>query len=50
MLEREGFDTGIDVDALVGVAHWPEEQLRRPLPGALSRPGCHTFTDTQGVP
>ena len=32
--------TGVDVDAVVAVAHWLEEQLGRPLPGALSRPGC----------
>jgi len=25
---------------VVRVAHWLEEQLERPLPGALSRPGC----------
>jgi hydroxymethylglutaryl-CoA lyase/(R)-citramalyl-CoA lyase len=40
VLEREGVPTGVDVDAVVRVAHWLEEQLERPLPGALSRPGC----------
>ena len=40
VLEREGIPTGVDVDAVVDVAHWLEEQLERPLPGALSRPGC----------
>ena len=40
VLEREGVSTGVDVDAVVRVAHWLEEQLGRPLPGALSRPGC----------
>ena len=40
VLEREGVSTGVDVDAVVRVAHWLEEQLERPLPGALSRPGC----------
>jgi len=40
VLEREGIATGVDVDAVVAVAHWLEEQLERPLPGALSRPGC----------
>ena len=40
VLEREGVDTGIDVEAVVAIAHWLEEQLERPLPGALSRPGC----------
>ena len=40
VLEREGITTGVDVDAVVGVAHWLEAQLDRSLPGALSRPGC----------
>ena len=40
VLEREGVETGIDVEAVVVIAHWLEEQLERPLPGALSRPGC----------
>ena len=40
VLEREGVETGIDVAAVVAIAHWLEEQLERPLPGALSRPGC----------
>jgi len=40
VLEREGIETGIDVEAVVAIAHWLEEQLERPLPGALSRPGC----------
>ena len=40
VLEREGVETGIDVEAVVAIAHWLEERLERPLPGALSRPGC----------
>jgi hydroxymethylglutaryl-CoA lyase len=40
VLEREGVETGIEVEAVVAIAHWLEEQLERPLPGALSRPGC----------
>ena len=40
VLEREGIATGVDVEAVVATAHWLEEQLERPLPGALSRPGC----------
>ena len=40
VLEREGVETGIDVEAVVAIAHWLEEQLERRLPGALSRPGC----------
>jgi hypothetical protein len=38
VLEREGSPTGVDVDAVVEVAHWLEEQLERSAPGALSRP------------
>jgi len=40
VLEREGVPTGVDLEALVAVAHWLEERLGRSLPGALSRPGC----------
>jgi isopropylmalate/homocitrate/citramalate synthase len=40
VLEREGVDTGIDVEAVVETAHWLEAQLGKPLNGALSRPGC----------
>ena len=40
VLEREGMATGIDVDAVVEIAHWLEDRLERSLPGALSRPGC----------
>jgi len=37
MPRMDGFDV---VEAVVAIAHWLEEQLERPLPGALSRPGC----------
>ena len=40
VLEREGVETGVDVEAVVAVAHWLEQRLGRTLPGALSRPGC----------
>ncbi len=40
ILEREGISTGVNFDAVVETARWLEEQLERPLPGALSRPGC----------
>ena len=40
VFEREGIETGVDIDAVVTTAHWLEEQLDRPLSGALSRPGC----------
>jgi isopropylmalate/homocitrate/citramalate synthase len=44
VLDREGIPTGVDVDAVIEVAHWLETRLDRPLPGALSRPGCTTRT------
>jgi hydroxymethylglutaryl-CoA lyase/(R)-citramalyl-CoA lyase len=39
MLEREGFDTGIDLDALIRVAEWLEGVLGHPLPGRVYRAG-----------
>jgi len=39
VLTRMGVATGIDLDALVGVVPWIEEQLGRELPGAVSKAG-----------
>jgi (R)-citramalyl-CoA lyase len=39
MLEHEGVDTGIDLDALVEVSRWLEELLGRQLEGQLYRAG-----------
>ena len=39
MLERAGFETGYDLDALIGTARWIGEQIGRPAPSALSRAG-----------
>jgi isopropylmalate/homocitrate/citramalate synthase len=39
LLEREGVETGIDLDALVGVAQWLEEVLGRTLEGYVYRAG-----------
>jgi hypothetical protein len=39
LLEREGIDTRIDLDALIAVAGWLEELLGRELPGQLYRAG-----------
>jgi len=39
LLEREGVDTGIDLDALTGVARWLEDLLGRRLEGLLYRAG-----------
>ena len=39
MLSRAGFETGIDLDKLIEVARWLQEQRGRPLPGMVSRAG-----------
>ena len=39
MLERAGFSTGYDLDALIRTALWIGERLGRPAPSALSRAG-----------
>ena len=39
MLERAGYSTGYDLDALIGTARWIGEKLGRPTPSALSRAG-----------
>ena len=37
MLERAGFETGYDLDALIAAARWIGEKIGRPAPSALSR-------------
>jgi hydroxymethylglutaryl-CoA lyase len=39
MLDAEGVETGVDLDALIAVAAWLEERLASPLPGLLHRAG-----------
>ena len=39
LLEQEGVETGVDLDALIGVAGWLAGVLGRELPGAVSRAG-----------
>lgn len=39
MLERAGFETGYDLDALIGTARWIGGLIGRPAPSALSRAG-----------
>jgi len=36
-LERDGVETGVDLDALVGVSRWLEARLGRPLAGQVYR-------------
>ena len=37
LLEREGIETGVDLDALIAVARWLEDLLGRELPGRVYR-------------
>ena len=39
LLHGEGVETGVDLDALIGVAGWLSGVLDRPLPGLLQRAG-----------
>jgi hydroxymethylglutaryl-CoA lyase/(R)-citramalyl-CoA lyase len=39
LLEGEGVDTGVDLDAVIGAAEWLSGVLGRPLPGLLHRAG-----------
>ena len=39
LLEEDGVETGIDLDALIGVSEWLEGVLGRPLEGQLYRAG-----------
>ena len=36
-LERDGIETGVDLDALIGTARWLESRLGRPLDGYVHR-------------
>ena len=39
LLDGEGVETGVDLEALIAVAEWLGEQLGAPLPGLLHRAG-----------
>ena len=39
LLDREGVETGVDLDALISVAKWLEQLLGRELPGRVYRAG-----------
>ena len=44
LLEREGMQTGIDLDALIAVAEWLARVLGRELPGRVYRAGAWPLT------
>ena len=46
LLHGEGVETGIDLDALIGVAQWLEAQLGRELEGQVYKAG--TFAPVAG--
>ena len=39
MLDRAGFETGLDIDAMIAAAHWIGETISKPPVSALSRAG-----------
>jgi isopropylmalate/homocitrate/citramalate synthase len=46
LLHGEGIETGIDLDALIGVADWLEGVLGRPLPGRVHRAGAFSQVES----
>ena len=44
LLEREGVETGVDLDRVIETAHWLEGVLGRRLPGRVSRVGDFRVT------
>jgi hydroxymethylglutaryl-CoA lyase len=46
MLQRSGFDTGIDLQQLIATAHWLQQQRGQVLPGMVSRAGAFPKAQT----
>ena len=44
LLDREGVETGVDLEALIGVAEWVAGVLGRELPGRVYRAGPFPVT------
>jgi hydroxymethylglutaryl-CoA lyase/(R)-citramalyl-CoA lyase len=44
LLDGEGIETGVDLDALVGISAWLEDVLGRPLEGQVYRAGASTVS------
>ena len=49
LLEGEGIETGVDLDALIGVSQWLEGVLGRALPGQVYRAGTFAGLSTGGI-
>jgi isopropylmalate/homocitrate/citramalate synthase len=49
LLEGEGIETGVDLDALIGVSQWLEGVLGRTLPGQVYRAGTFAGLSTGGI-
>jgi hydroxymethylglutaryl-CoA lyase/(R)-citramalyl-CoA lyase len=49
LLEGEGVATGVDLDALIEVAHWLEQLLGRQLPGRVHRAGSFPSVGARGL-
>jgi len=46
MLERAGYATGYDLDAIIETAHWLSKVMEKQLPGMVSRAGGFPKVDT----
>ena len=49
LLEGEGVETGVDLEALIGVSEWLEGVLGRTLPGQVYRAGTFAGLSTGGI-
>jgi isopropylmalate/homocitrate/citramalate synthase len=49
LLDGEGVETGVDLDALIGVSEWLEGVIGRTLPGQVYRAGTFAGLSTGGV-
>jgi hydroxymethylglutaryl-CoA lyase len=50
MLSRSGYDTGLDLERLIGSARWLAAAMGRDVPGMLSRAGAFPFQLPESVP
>jgi hydroxymethylglutaryl-CoA lyase len=50
MLSRSGYDTGLDLQRLIGSARWLAAAMGRDVPGMLSRAGAFPFQLPESLP